>query len=71
MRPRQKYFFDHVASLTPKKKMLAWVVDRIQRRKAVRNALRWLTIRFEGWEPQSMIEFFAINVDKFAGTNQK
>jgi hypothetical protein len=71
MRPRQKYFFNLVASLTPKKKTLAWMVDRIQRREAVRNAFRWLTIRFEGWEPQSMTEFFAINVDRFAGPGQK
>jgi hypothetical protein len=69
--PRQKYFFDHAVSLTPKKKTLAWVVDRIQRRKAVWNAFRWLTVRSEGWEPQSMTEFFAINVDRFARPNQK
>jgi hypothetical protein len=70
-RPRQKYFFDQAASLTPKKKTLAWVVDRIQRREAVWNAFRWLIIRSEGWEPQSMIEFFAINVDRFTGPGQK
>jgi hypothetical protein len=71
MRPRQKYFFDQAASLTSKKKMLAWVVDRIQRREAVQNAFRWLIVRSEGREPQSMTEFFAINVDKFAGPGQK
>jgi hypothetical protein len=38
--PRQKYFFNLAASLTPKKKTLAWVVDRIQQREAVRNALQ-------------------------------
>jgi hypothetical protein len=70
-RPRQKYFFNLVASLTPKKKTLAWVVDRIQRREAVQNAFRWLTICSEGQEAQSMAEFFAINVDRFAGPGQK
>ena len=35
MRPCQKYFFDQAASLTPKKKMLSWVVDQIQHREAV------------------------------------
>ena len=69
--PRQNYFFDQSASQTPKKKTLAWVVDRIQRREAIRNAFRWLTIRLEGREPQSMTEFFAINVDRFAGLDQK
>jgi hypothetical protein len=44
MRPCQKYFFYLAASLTPKKKTLAWVVDRIQCRKAVWNAFRWLTV---------------------------
>jgi hypothetical protein len=71
MRPRQKYFFNLAAFLTPKKKTLAWVVDRIQRREAIRNAFRWLTVRSEGREPQSMTEFFAINVNKFAGPGQK
>jgi hypothetical protein len=70
-RPCQKYFFNLVASLTPKKKTLAWVVDRIQRREAVRNAFRWLTVCSEGREPQSITEFFAINVDRFAGPGQK
>jgi hypothetical protein len=71
MRPRHKYFFDQAASLTPKKKTLAWVVDRIQRRETVRNAFRWLTVCSEGWEPQSMTEFFAINMDRFVGPGQK
>jgi hypothetical protein len=71
MRPRQKYFFDQAASLTPKKKTLAWVVDRIQCREVVWNAFRWLTVRSKGWEPQSMIEFLAITVDRFAGPSQK
>jgi hypothetical protein len=31
----------------------------------------WLTVRSEGREPQSMIEFFAINVDIFVGPGQK
>jgi hypothetical protein len=70
-RPHQKYFFNLAASLTPKKKTLAWVVDRIQRREAVRNVFRWLTVCSEGQEPQSMTEFFAINVDRFAGPGQK
>jgi hypothetical protein len=70
-RPRQKYFFDQAGSLTPKKKTLAWVVDRIQSREVVRNAFWWLTVRSEGREPQSMTEFFAINVDRFAGPSQK
>jgi hypothetical protein len=69
--PRQKYFFNLAASLTPKKKTLVWMVDRIQRREAVRNAFRWLTVCSEGQEPQSMIEFFAINVDRFAGPGKK
>jgi hypothetical protein len=43
-RPRQKYFFNLAASLTLKKKTLAWVVDQIQRREAVRNAFRWLIV---------------------------
>jgi hypothetical protein len=51
--------------------MLAWVVDQIQRREAVRNVFRWLTVRSEGQEPQSMTEFFAINVDRFARPGQK
>jgi hypothetical protein len=50
-RLRQKYFFNQAASLTPKKKTLAWVVDQIQRREAVRNAFRWLTVCSEGREP--------------------
>jgi hypothetical protein len=62
MRPCQKYFFNLVTSLTLKKKTLAWVVNRIQCREAIRNAFRWLTVRSEGQEPQSMTEFFAINV---------
>ena len=37
-RPHQNYFFDHAASQTPKKKTLAWMMDRIQRREAIRNA---------------------------------
>jgi hypothetical protein len=69
--PRQKYFFNLTTSLTSKKKTLAWVVDRIQHREAVRNAFWWLTICSEGQEPQSMTEFFAINVDRFAGPGQK
>jgi hypothetical protein len=71
MRPRQKYFFNHAASLTPKKKTLAWVVDRIQRRVAVRNAFRWLIVCSEEQEPQSIVEFFVINVDRFVGPGQK
>jgi hypothetical protein len=71
MRPHQKYFFDQAASLTPKKKRLAWVVDQIQRRETVRNAFRWLTVRSKGREPQSMTEFFAINLDRFVGPGQK
>ena len=47
-RPRQNYFFDQAASQIPKKKTLAWVVDRIQRREVIRNAFQWLTIRSEG-----------------------
>jgi hypothetical protein len=69
--PRQKYFFNLAASLTPKKKTLAWVVDRNQRREAVRNAFWWLIVRSEEREPQSMTEFFAINVDRFVGPGQK
>jgi hypothetical protein len=69
--PRQKYFFNLAASLTPKKKTLAWVVDQMQRREAVRNVFWWLTVRSEGREPQSMTEFFAINMDRFAGPGQK
>jgi hypothetical protein len=69
--PRQKYFFNLAAFLTSKKKTLAWVVDRIQRREAIRNAFRWLTVRSEGREPKSMTEFFAINVNRFAGPGQK
>jgi hypothetical protein len=65
--PRQKYFFNLAAFLTPKKKTLAWVVDQIQRREAVRNVFRWLAVRSKGWEPQSMTEFFEINVDRFVG----
>jgi hypothetical protein len=71
MRPRQKYFFNLVASLTPKKKTLVWVVDRIQRREAVWNVFRWLTVCSKEREPQSMTEFFAINMDRFAGPGQK
>jgi hypothetical protein len=67
----QKYFFNLATSLTLKKKTLAWVVDRIQRREAVRNAFWWLTVCSEGQESQSMTEFFAINVDRFAGPGQK
>jgi hypothetical protein len=70
-RPLQKYFFNLVASLTPKKKTLAWVVDWIQLREAVWNAFRWLTVRSEGREPQSMTKFYAINVDRFTGLGQK
>jgi hypothetical protein len=70
-RPRQKYFFNLAASLTPKKKTLAWMVDLIQRREAVRNAFRWLIVRSEGREPQSMTEFFVINMDRFVGPDQK
>jgi hypothetical protein len=40
MQPRQKYFFDQAGSLTPKKKTLAWVVDRIQRREGVWNVFK-------------------------------
>jgi hypothetical protein len=50
-RPRQKYFFNLAASLTPKKKTLAWVVDRIQRREAVRNTFWWLVVCSKGQEP--------------------
>ena len=71
MRPRQKYFFDQAAFLTLNKKTLTWVVDRIQCRKVVRNAFRWLTVRSEERKPQSMTELFAINVDRFAGPGQK
>jgi hypothetical protein len=69
--PCQKYFFDQAASLTPKKKTLTWVVDQIQHKEVVRNAFWWLTVRSEGRESQSMTEFFAINVDTFAGPGQK
>ena len=51
MRPRQNYFFDQVASQTPKKKTLAWVVDWIQRREAIWNAFWWLIVRYEGQDP--------------------
>jgi hypothetical protein len=37
--PLQKYYFDGAKAIAPKKHILAWVVDRIQRREAVRNAL--------------------------------
>jgi hypothetical protein len=61
MRPRQKYFFNNAESIPPKKNTLGWVVDRIQRREAVRNAFRWLTVRLEGRQSISMTDFFAIN----------
>jgi hypothetical protein len=70
-RPRQKYFFDQAGSLTPKKKTLVWVVDRIQCKEAVQNTFWWLTVRSKGREPQSMTKFFGINVDKFTGPGQK
>jgi hypothetical protein len=70
-RPRQRYFFNQAGSLIPKKKTLAWVVYRIQRREAVQDVIRWLTVCSEGRELQSMTEFFAINVDRFAGPGQK
>jgi hypothetical protein len=71
MRPRQKYFFNNAESIPPKKNTLGWVVDRIQRREAVRNAFRWLTVRLEGRQSISMTDFFAINVDRFGGTGQE
>ena len=43
MRPCQNYFFDQATSQTPKKKMLAWMVDRIKCREAIWNAFQWLT----------------------------
>jgi hypothetical protein len=53
-RPRQKYYFDGAKSSASKKNTLVWVVDRIQRREAVHNALRWLTIQFGEHQPRSM-----------------
>ena len=70
-RPRQRYFFNQAGSPFPKKKTLAWVVDQIQCKEAIWNAFHWLTVRSEGREPQSMTEFFAINVDRFAEPSQK
>jgi hypothetical protein len=66
-RQRQKYYFDGARSSSPKKNILAWVVDRIQQREAVRNALRWLTVRSGEHQPTSMVEFFAIEVGRFGG----
>ena len=37
--PQQKYYFDGAKSVASKKHTLAWVVDQIQRREAVKNAL--------------------------------
>ena len=67
----QKYFFILTASLTLKKKTLAQVVDQIQYKEALRNAFWWLTVCFEGRELQSMTEFIAINMDRFARPDQK
>jgi hypothetical protein len=70
-RQRQKYYFDGTRSSTPKKNTLVWMVDRIQWREAVQNALRWLTVRFGEHQPTSMAEFFAIQMERFGGERQR
>jgi hypothetical protein len=66
-RPQQKYFFGGARAVAPKKHTLAWVVDWIQRREAVRNVLRWLIVKSGGERPTSMTEFFEIDVGRFGG----
>jgi hypothetical protein len=46
-------------------------VDQIQRREAVRNALRWLTVQSGEHRPRSMAEFFAIWVGRFGEDGQR
>jgi len=43
-RRKQKYYFNKASSPNPPKQTLAWVVDRIQRQAAVRNAVRWMLV---------------------------
>jgi hypothetical protein len=70
-RPQKKYYFDGATSITPKKNILAWVVDRIQWREAVRNAFWWFTVSSGEPRPTSMAEFFAIHVERFGGDRQR
>jgi hypothetical protein len=53
-RPRKKYYFNGARAVAPKEHTLVWVVDRIQRQEAVRNALRWLIVKSGGERPTSM-----------------
>jgi hypothetical protein len=69
--PLQKYYFDGARAVAPKKHTLAWVVDRIQRREAIRNALRWLIVKSREERPTSMTEFFTIDVGRFGREGQK
>lgn len=64
-RQSQKYYFNSATSTTPPKRTLAWVVDRIQRREAVRNAIRWLMVQSQKEPPGSLSEFFTIDVERF------
>jgi hypothetical protein len=70
-RPGQKYYFDGARAVAPKKHTLAWVVDRIQRQDAVKNALLWLIVKSGGERPTSITEFFAMNVGRFGEEGQK
>ena len=66
-RATQKYYFNGNNSPNPPKETLAWVADRMQRREAVRNALRWLIVKDRERPVPTMEEFFVIPVGRYGG----
>ena len=64
-RPRQALYFNGVKDQNPRTRTLAGVCERIMRREAVMNTIRWLMVENKESSPNSMEEFFRISVRKY------
>lgn len=64
-RPRQAYYFNGVKDRNPESRTVAGVVERIVRREAARNTIRWLMVDNNECSPNSMEDFFRISIQKY------
>ena len=64
-RPHQALYFNGVKEQDPRIRTLAGVCERIMRREAVINTIRWLMVDNKESSPNSMEDFFRISVRKY------
>ena len=64
-RPRQAFYFNGVKDRYPDARTIASVVERILRREAVINTIRWLMVENKECSPDSMVDFFRISIRKY------